>query len=324
MSRYLVSAFIVAAAGVCAPALASYPGNPADMYLTSDAANEVYQFERTAPWSYVPGTYSTATSVPTNMTFSNNSQVGYIYPYLGDTAGSNQDFWIGGFTGLTRISSSTGAFIQTVSSGTSRLGPHKGPNGNILVGGPSGVEEFDAATGAFVQTRGSYGDGYNLITHNGNEVFVTRWNDNSFGIKRFDFATGLATGPTIATPFNPQEIGFGPDGNLYASANYYGPGGGVYKYDSGAGTWNLWADTTVLGAAGPHGFAWDPNDPSQFFTAMPGGAIYRFDGATGAFLGQIGYVPTKLTDILFTVQVPAPSALALLGLGGLAAARRRR
>lgn len=323
MSRYLVPAFVVAAAGLCAPALASYPGNPADMYLTSDSGHEVYQFERTSPWSYVPGSYATGTPVPTNMTFSNSSQVGVIAPYLGDTAGPNQDFWIGGFAGLTRINSSTGAFISSVASGQ-RLGPHKGPNGNILVGGPSGVEEFDAATGAFVQNRSSVGDGYNLITHQGNEVFVANWNNQTFGIKRFDFISGLSTGPDIATPFRPQEIGFGPDGSLYASANYYGAGGGVYKYDSSGGTWNLWADTTVLGAAGPHGFAWDPSDPTQFYTAMPGGMIYRFDGTTGGFLGQVGFVPAKLTDILFTVQVPAPSALALVGMGGLVAARRRR
>ncbi len=323
MSRYLVPACIVAAAGVCAPALASYPGNPADMYLTSDSGNEVYQFESNSPWGYVPGTYPTGTPVPTNMTFSNSSQVGSIYPYLGDTAGASQDFWIGGFAGLTRINSSSGAFIQSVAGGQ-RLGPHKGPNGNVLVGGPSGVEEFDAATGAFVQTRSSIGNGYNLITHQGSEVFVASWDNQAFGIKRFDFASGLATGPDIATPFRPQEIGFGPDGSLYASANYYGVGGGVYKYDAGAGTWNLWADTTGLGAAGPHGFAWDPNNTNNFYTAMPGGSIYHFDGVTGAFLGSVGFVPTKLTDILFTVQVPAPSALALLGAGGLFAARRRR
>lgn len=323
MSRTLAPAFLIAAVGLCAPALASYPGNPTDMYLTSDSGNELYQFESTSPWNYVPGTYTTTTAVPSNKVFSNNTQVGTIYPYLGDTAGANQDFWIGGFAGLTRVNSSTGAFIQSVATGA-RLGPHKGPNGNILVGGPSGVEEFDAATGAFVQTRGSYGNGNNLITHKNNEVFVANWNSSGFGIKRFDFVSGLATGPDIATPFNPQEISFGPDGSLFASANYYGSGGGVYKYDAGAGVWNLWADTTVLGQAGPHGFAWDPNNLNNFYTAMPGGMIYRFDGTTGAFLGQVGFVPAKLTDLLFTVQVPAPSAIALLGMGGLIATRRRR
>lgn len=323
MSRTLAPAFLLAAVGLCAPALASYPGNPTDMYLTSDSGNELYQFESTSPWNYVPGTYTTPTSVPSNKVFSNSSQVGTIYPYLGDTAGPSQDFWIGGFAGLTRVSSSTGAFISSVAGGQ-RLGPHKGPNNNVLVGGPSGVEEFDGTTGAFVQTRSSIGDGYNLITHQGNEVFVASWNNSAFGIKRFDFLTGLSTGPDIATPFQPQEIGFGPDGSLYAGANYASSGGGVYKYNSGTGTWNLWADTTILGANGPHGFAWDPNNLNNFYTAMPGGQIYRFDGSSGAFLGQVGYVPAKLTDLLFTVQIPAPSAIALLGVGGLMASRRRR
>lgn len=316
-------AALVALAGTASIVLAGPPGDPNDMYLTSDSAHEIYQFERTSPYNYVQGVYNTSTPVPGNKVFSNSSQVGFISPYLACVAGTTNEFWIGGFGGMTRINSSTGAVVSTPAGGQ-RLGPSKALNGNVIVGGPSGVEEFDGNTGAFVRTVAAVGDGRNLVVHEGNEVFTANWDNQGFGIKRNNFVTGLTSGADIVTPFRPQEISFGPDGRLYASANYYGSGGGVYRYDMGTSTWSLWADTTVLGQAGPHGFAWDPSDLSAFYTAQPTGEVYKFDGTTGAFLGSVAFVPTKLTDLLFQRQVPAPGTLALVGLAGVFAGRRRR
>src|SRR5262245_41616281 len=75
----------VAALAFCAGSAwaQSYPGNPADFYLLSDASNEVYQYERTSPWAYVPGAYVGAAKP---MVFSNQSQVKPINPYLGAVA----------------------------------------------------------------------------------------------------------------------------------------------------------------------------------------------------------------------------------------------
>lgn len=311
----VVALAVVAAAAGCAMA-GSFPGNPADMYLTSDAANEVYQFERTSPWNYVPGTYA-GTAMP--QVFSNTSQVGPIAMYLGCVAGPNQDFWLGGFGGLVRINSSTGAQIQNVAGGA-RLGPAEAPNGNVAVGGPSGIEEFDTS-GNFVRTITPTGNGNALLTFNGNTMYSVPWGFGPQTIQLHDFVTGSPTG-SIPVPFAPQEIAFGPDGALYASALYESPSfEGLYRWDGSA--WNLFADTSSLPGTGPHGFAWDPAS-LDLYLAFQTGEVQRFDGLTGAHLNQIAFVPTKLTDILFTEVVPAPGSLAVLGLGGVVAMRRRR
>lgn len=298
----------------------SYPGNPADFYLLSDAASEVYQYERTSPWNYVPGTYA---GIARPMVFSNSSQTKSNAPYLGAVAGSNQDFFIGGFGSLTKISGSTGTFISIVGAPGTRLGPAKAPNGNIVVGGPTGTEEYDSNTGAFIRTVDSYGNGNNLHAFSGNTMYVTPWNSGGGVIKQFNFTTGLPAGPDIPVPFNPQKLAFGPDGSLYASALYESPTyEGVYRWSGSS--WSLFADTSSLGGGGPHAFAWDPANPANLFISMNTGQIFRFDGFSGSYLNTIDTLPTKLTDILFKNTVPAPGTMFLLGAGGVIALRRRR
>ncbi|MCA9294719.1 MAG: hypothetical protein KDA20_13000 [Phycisphaerales bacterium] len=294
----------------------SFPGNPADMYLLSDAASEVYQYERTSPWAYVPGTYA-GSAMP--MVFSNSAQLGANSPYLGAAAGTNQDFFIGGFNGLTRIDANTGAFVSTIGAGV-RVGPAAAPNGNIVVGGPGGIEEYNANTGAFVRNVNSYGNGYNIFCFNGNNMFATSWGGTT--IKQYDFVTGLSSGPDIPVPFGAQKLAIGPDGALYSAALYESPTyEGVYRFNGSS--WSLFADTQPQSGGGPHAFAWDPIS-LDLFVSQNTGEIFRYNGITGAFLNHIDTVPTKLTDILFKTTVPAPGAVSMLLLGGTVALRRRR
>jgi hypothetical protein len=320
MNRSTVILGVVGAVALTGQALAqSFPGNPADMYLTSDTANEVYQYERTSPFNYVPGTWA---GIAKPQVFTNTSQVGGIGLYLGCVAGPNQNFWLGGFGGVTQINSNTGSFVSTMATGV-RVGPATAPNGNVVVGGPTGIEEYDSTTGAFVRTVNNHGDGYNMYAFSGNTMFTTQWSGGSGStVKVFDFISGAQTGADIAVPFAAQKLAIGPDGALYAAALYTSPTfEGVYRYN-GSG-WTLFADTSTLSGTGPHGFAWDPVS-LDLYMAFQTGEIQRFNGVTGAYLSQIDVVNTKLTDIFFKQVVPAPASLALLGLGGLAAARRRR
>lgn len=299
-------------------------GDPNDIYVMSDAHSELYQFERTPPFNHVPGSYPGGLGGTYSNVFSNAAQLGPNAPYLGAVAGTNQDFFIGGFGGLTKINSATGAFIQSVGGGA-RLGPAKAPNGNIVVGGPTGTEEYDPDTGAFVRFVTTVGDGYNLHTFNGNEMFTSNWSAGAgFGIQRNNFITGATSNPTIATPFWPQEIGFGPDGALYATALYEGAGvEGLWRYDMGLGTWSHFIDTTSLLGGGPHGFTYDPAN-FDCFMAFNSGEIYRFNGITGAYIDQPNFVPTKLTDILFKQVIPEPASALLLFAGSMFVVARRR
>ncbi|GEM_PF-1621996 len=315
---------VLAVAALAGSAMASsFPGNPADMYLTSDAANEVYQYERTSPWSYVPGAYA---GVAKPQVFSNTSQVGGIGMYLGAVAGPSQNFFFGGFSGLTQVDSASGAFVSTVAGGL-RLGPAKAPNGNLVVGGPSGVEEFNSTSGAFVRTVSSDGNGYNLHCFDGDRMYVSNWAGGfGFSIKQRSFTTGFSIGADIAVPFEPQEIAIGPDGSLYASNLYQASVAqptGVYRYNAGTSSWALFADGDINTGTGPHGFSWDPIT-LDLYLAFQTGEIERYNGLTGVYLNQIDIVATKLTDILFKEVVPAPGAAGLLAMGGLMAARRRR
>lgn len=303
-------------------ATAGVIGDPNDMYVLSDANSEVYQFERTSPWAHVPGNYAGSLGGTYSQVFSNSAELGGNFPYLGAVAGTAQDFFIGGFNGLQKIDSATGANVSLIAGGQ-RLGPAQAPNDNIVVGGPTGIEEYNSNSGAFVRTVNNVGDGSNLYTFKGDEMFVSSWNNAGFGIQRYSFTTGATAGATIAVPFGPQEIGIGPDGALYATALYEGPGvEGLWRYDFGSSSWSQYIDVQSLGGGGPHGFTFDPIN-FDIYMAFNSGEIYRFD-QSGAFLNLANFVPTKLTDILFKRNVPEPGAVTLLLAGTVLGLRRRR
>lgn len=299
-------------------------GDPMDIYAMSDAHSELYEFERNPPFTHVPGSYTGALGGTYSMIFSNSGELASNAPYLGAVGGNNQNFFIGGFSGLVQVNSVTGTQMSIVAGGF-RLGPARALNGNIVVGGPSGSEEYNGDTGAFIRTIMNVGDGSNMHAFNGNEMFVASWFGGSgFGIKRFNFVTGASSGADIAVPFAPQEIGFGPDGALYATALYEGPGvEGLWRYDNGSGTWAQFIDVQSLAGGGPHGFTYDPVN-FDVFLAFNTGEIYRFNGLTGAYIDQAAYVPTKLTDVLFKTVIPEPATAALLALGVIGLISRRK
>jgi hypothetical protein len=312
----------VIACAALPPLASAQIGDPEDLYVLSDANHEVYEFDHNSPWDYVPGGFVGSLGGPFDMVFSNSTQLMNNAPYLGAVAGLAQNFFVGGFSGLQEIDSLTGTRIRTIGSGA-RLGPALAPNGNLVVGGPTGVEEYDSDTGVFVRTVQSVGNGNNLFAFKADEMFVASWNVAGFGIQRYDFLTGLSSGATIPIPIGPQEIAIGPDGALYATALYEGPGfEGMYRYDFGSQTWSHFIDTTSLAGGGPHGFAFDPLN-YDIYMAFNTGEIHRFD-VTGTYLNQVNAVPTKITDVLFKQLVPEPAALALLALGGCALRGRRK
>ena len=123
-------------------------------------------------------------------------------------------------------------------------------------------------------------------------------------------AIGTLVGPGTLTTFNNPSDG--------SPALYRGS-----ATDTGLNIWSFSTQSTVSFTAGTQAFAGSATysiDPSLFAMfaggATSGNVYFPADDAAD--------LPTAQVIGQYTTVVPAPGALALLGLGGLAAARRRR
>jgi DNA-binding beta-propeller fold protein YncE len=173
----------------------------------------------------------------------------------------------------------------------------------LFVTTPAGIRLFDPVTFADGGLFAAPPQGVSwlpisiALAPGGGELYVA--NDEGSTIERFDRETGAHLG-TFATPNRPNEIEFGPNGDLYV-LSLTGPFGPyeVRRYDGDTGAFL----GTVVSTATGFGFGPD----GYLYVARPvtsGGFIERYDPSSGALLGTVATAPTgafQLTrEIAFT------------------------
>ncbi len=314
---------IVALMGLAGVASAQ-PGSPNDAYIFGDGSSQIYQVTLGGTEVLNPRTGNSRFSVSSDL--QSNS------PYLARWGGVNNNFYVGGFGGLIEVDGNTGAFVRRFTSGVSLDCDISYTGNTIFISDSAGIGEYRISDGVRIRTltSGVGGGGNTLMKTRGTDIYVSTWGfSGGVQLRKYDQITGnqdMAFG-TVIVPFAVQALNFDSFGNFYASS-LYGNTNGVHKFDFATKTFSMFAAAAAApgGSAsgwpnGPHGFEFGPD--GKLYQAFASGAVEVYNGITGAWERTLIRVNDKLTDIRFK-PIPAPGALMVLGLAGIAAGRRRR
>lgn len=295
-------------AGLATNAMAQI-GSPNDAYVYGDGSDAVYQVKLNG---FFEGVFSNTGGANTHGVF----------------GGPNNNFLAGGFSGVKEINGNTGAVLRTLGSGTT-YDVQFANNGNIYRSTGAGtIEELDYASGTYVRDVVTGIGGFAAFCIRQTKMYTVdnknSWFDGTI-ISERDAVSGAVLQSWNVGHDAIQAVRFDSFGNFYF-ASMYNTQNGIFKMDLGTGAVSLFADNNVPGGGptgwpGCHGFNFGPD--GNLYCAMAGGTLAKYNGQTGAFLGIIWSTNDKLSDVVFK-PVPTPAGLAVLGLGGLVARRRRR
>ena len=177
---------------------------------------------------------------------------------------------------------------------------------------------FDAVTGASLNLSVVTNDAFQGLEYVGDTLYAAGWSGANATLYTLDPNSGLGT-PIGDTGFGNPINGLAYDVNtniMYASS---GRTQELYTIDLSNGALNFIGNMGITVGSiefGSNGLLYGgggQNNASEIFTVDPATGESTVIGRTG-----LGTTVTGLT------LLPAPSSLALLGLGGLVASRRRR
>ena len=215
---------------------------------------------------------------------------------------------------------SDGSFIGDIGSGqlNNIRGMHQvGDTVYVAMGSDSdvydrGIITIDANTASITgqfNGRDTADTSYWDIVNVGNELYITNSDTGNDGIERYsltgDYLGNLVSSDGATGIDFAQQMFIRSNGNLL-----------VGGFSSPSGVWEYLADGTSLGIVAGLDLG------TRAAIDLGNGEILW---SNGSFLATDNYTVAEGSFRFFTAtSVPAPAPLALLGLGGLAAARRRR
>ena len=265
---------------------------PGDLYVTSDASNQVRHYQPN-------GTY-------VNVFTSTVGASGEMAIHFGAT---NNRVLVGhSFNGVEEFNATTGAYIKTYNPGGGwQWAGLYGPGGVVLIGSmnTNDVRKYHPATGAFIGPLVPvYGPGDMKIGPNGN-LYICSF------LGGFVLEVNATTGAFVSTWAQPpnansNDIAFLPNGDILVTCMSINK---VCRYDSAH---NFLGSFTGTGWGNPHGIEIHPTTGNILVDDGVTGQIHEFDPVTYTELNAAYLSPTpgdKIVDLAFAPPgIPTPAA----------------
>jgi streptogramin lyase len=222
------------------------------------------------------------------------SQLAQAAPNLFVVASNSND--------VRRYDGNTGAPLGSNASGgglTLPLGATLGPDGNLYVSdgaNPGFVNRYNANSGAFINTFVTAGSGgmtnaaAPVFGPDGN-LYVASFADST--VKRYNGTTGAFIN-NFSSVGSPVDLRWGPSGDLYVASR----GGSVFRVNGVTGA-NLGTFASSGALSGAEHILFGPNGDLYLSGDANGGKIRRFNGATGALVGDVLVGLSDNTGFLF-------------------------
>jgi DNA-binding beta-propeller fold protein YncE len=209
-----LGSFVAAGAGGLDGPAGVAVGPDGNVYVTS-STQEVLRYDgETGAFIDV---FATGLNSPNNVQFNGD------FMYVGQFASGSNGL-------IKRFNAVTGAFVDDFITSEFVDGFEFSSDAMFVSDFRGGVSKFDLTTGDFIEELIARGDGglnapTALLLLDNDDLLVSSYNDNS--VKRYD-SNGTYLGDVITDLTNPEGLGFGPNGNLFAGSYTEGI---IYEYD---------------------------------------------------------------------------------------------